>query len=224
MDLGKVSPFLPENNSQLHWEEQSPTRDPAPYPLAAVKVRIRSPMLRSRLSRHPSSGRGDRSSGCCPITASPALSASPLGHRPAPRPSTASSRAQPRLKASNLSVNLPLPSIALAGPLQCPGPQALAAPSGSLQVPAPLGLLPRMLWLTLVSTSSGFLRSSALVPTIHITLAHLHCVLWEGKSHATSFSGPPLLPPSPTLQEAILTLADKDHHRGKSKRTMFELF
>ena len=31
-------------------------------------------------------------------------------------------------------------------------------------------------------------------------------------------------PPSPTLQEAILTLADKDHHRGKSKRTLFELF
>ena len=62
----------------------------------------------------------------------------------------------------HLSVNLPLPSIALPGPLQCPGPQALAAPSGSLQVPAPLGLLPRMLWLMLVSTSSGFLWSSHL--------------------------------------------------------------
>lgn len=135
------------------------------------------PMLRSRLSCHPSGGRGDWSSGCCPITALPAQSASPFGHRPAPRPSTISSRAQPSLKASNLSVTLPLPSIALPDPLQCPEPQALAAPSGSLQAPSPLGLLPRMVWLMLVSTSSGFLWSLALVPTIHITLAHLNCVL-----------------------------------------------
>ena len=112
------------------------------------------------VSCHPTSGRGTGAQSAAPsqhhLLTVPPLQGTDLLHGPPPSP---------------------LPSMALPAPLQGPGSPALAGPSGSLQGPSPLGLLPRTGWLMLLSTSSGFLWSSALVPTIHITLTHLNCVL-----------------------------------------------
>lgn len=136
-------------------------------------------MLRSRLLSSPSGGRGGTGAcGCCPITALPAQSASPFSgtdllQGPPPSPRVLSPLSRPQTFPLH---PLPLPSIALPDPYSALSPGPGCSP-GSLQAPSPLGLLPRMVWLMLVSTSSGFLWSLALVPTIHITLAHLNYVL-----------------------------------------------
>lgn len=114
------------------------------------------------------------------------------------------------------------PSLLPDDPYSALSLQAWLPPQVPCRPPSPLGLLPRMVWLLLVSTSSGSLWSLALVPTIHITGPSKLCAL-RSQEPRHKLLRPPTPHPPPTLQEAI-TLADKVHHRGKSKRTMFELF
>lgn len=171
-----MSTLLPEKASSPHREYQRPSRDPAACPSMAVGVQ-------------------DSFSACSPLSSPVTLKRRGLAPRVRPphsitcsqgvplRAQTCSTAPHHLLASSALSRGLkPLhpPASALhhpACPAQGPGSPALAAPSGSLQGPSPLGLLPRTGWLMLLPTSSGFLWSLALVPTIHITLAHLNCVL-----------------------------------------------
>lgn len=165
-----MSTFLPENDSSLHREYQSPSRDPAPRPLTAAEFQdsfsacslLSSPVILQaaggpvlRLRPHHSI----TCSQCVPF-----------------RAQTCSTALHHLLARSALSRGLK-PVHPPASALQGPGSPALAAPSGSLQGPSPLGLLPRTGCLMSLPTSLGFLWSSALVPTIHTTLAHLNCVL-----------------------------------------------